>query len=92
MKNFPKWLKKSLVITALTTMGLVSISHAQTKQEKFKIGGVLSLSGPYGLLGEDMRKGVQIAIEERGGKVLGVPIEVTWEDDETKPQPATKTR
>ena len=48
------------------------------------------LSGPYGLLGEDMRRGVQIAVEERGGKVLGVPVEINWEDDETKPQPAVQ--
>lgn len=38
----------------------------------------------------NMRRGVQIAIEERQGKVLGVPIEVVWEDDETKPQPAVQ--
>jgi len=90
MSSFARWFKKSMVVAAATTMGLVSIGHAQTKSEKFKIGGVLSLSGPYGLLGEDMRKGVQIAIEERGGKVLGVPIEMVWEDDETKPQPAVQ--
>lgn len=90
MGNFTRWFKKSMVVAAATTMGLVAIGHAQTKPEKFKIGGVISLSGPYGLLGEDMRRGVQIAIEERGGKVLGVPIEMVWEDDETKPQPAVQ--
>ncbi len=56
----------------------------------FKIGGVVSLSGTYGIFGEDMRKGVEAAIEARGGKVLGKPIEVVWEDDETKPQPAVQ--
>lgn len=58
--------------------------------DTFKIGGVVSLSGTYGIFGEDMRKGVTIAIEQRGGKVLGKPIQVTWEDDETKPQPAVQ--
>ncbi len=58
--------------------------------DTFKIGGVVSLSGTYGVFGDDMRKGVEIAIEQRGGKVLGKPIEVTWEDDETKPQPAVQ--
>lgn len=90
MGNFTRWFKISMVVAAATTMGLVAVGHAQTKPEKFKIGGVISLSGPYGLLGEDMRRGVQIAIEERGGKVLGVPIEMVWEDDETKPQPAVQ--
>lgn len=90
MNSFTRWFNKSVVVAAATTMGLISIGHAQTKPETFKIGGVLSLSGPYGLLGEDMRRGVQIAIDERGGKVLGVPIEITWDDDETKPQPAVQ--
>lgn len=90
MVHFAKWFNKSVVVAAATTVGLASIGHAQAKPEKFKIGGVIALSGPYGLLGEDMRKGAQIAIEERGGKVLGVPIEIVWEDDETKPQPAVQ--
>lgn len=90
MVRFANWFNKSMVVAAATTMGLVSVGHAQAKPEKFKIGGVIALSGPYGLLGEDMRKGAQIAIEERGGKVLGVPIEIVWEDDETKPQPAVQ--
>jgi len=81
---------KASVAAAAATLLLASAVQAQSKPDKFKIGGVVSLSGPYGLLGDDMRRGVQIAIEERQGKVLGVPIEVTWEDDETKPQPAVQ--
>jgi len=81
---------KASVAAAAATLLLASAVQAQSKPDKFKIGGVVSLSGPYGLLGEDMRRGVQIAIEERQGKVLGVPIEVIWEDDETKPQPAVQ--
>jgi branched-chain amino acid transport system substrate-binding protein len=37
-----------------------------------------------------MRQGVELAIADRGGKVLGKPIRVSWEDDETKPQPAVQ--
>ncbi|MBH1966289.1 MAG: ABC transporter substrate-binding protein [Comamonadaceae bacterium] len=90
MDKFTSWFKKSMMAVAISTVGLAPLGHAQTKPEKFKIGGVISLSGAYGLLGEDMRRGVQIAIEERGGKVLGVPIDMVWEDDETKPQPAVQ--
>lgn len=87
---FTSWFKKSILLATAATLGMASLGHAQPKPEKFKIGGVTALSGPYGLLGEDMRRGVQIAIEARGGKVLGVPIEMVWEDDETKPQPAVQ--
>lgn len=58
--------------------------HAQS----FKIGGLVALSGPYGIYGESMKRGVEVAIAERNAKLLGRPIEVTWEDSETKPQVA----
>jgi ABC-type branched-subunit amino acid transport system substrate-binding protein len=63
---------------------VASIAHAQ--KEEFVVGGVLSLSGPLALAGEAMKKGVDLAVEMRGGKVLGVPVKVRWEDDEGKPQ------
>jgi ABC-type branched-subunit amino acid transport system substrate-binding protein len=81
---------KGVLAVGAALMCLGSVASAQTKPDKFKIGAIVPLSGTYGILGEDMRKGATIAIEERGGKVLGVPIEVVWEDDETKPQPAVQ--
>lgn len=63
---------------------------AQDAQETFKIGGLLALSGPLGVLGEDAQKGMDLAIEERGGMLLGVPVEITWEDTESKPQVAVQ--
>lgn len=69
---------------------LLFAGNLHAEPERFKIGGVVSLSGTYGIFGEDMRKGVDLAIEERGGKVLGKPIQMIWEDDETKPQPAVQ--
>ncbi len=74
----------------LALCALFATSAHAADPDTFKIGGVVSLSGTYGIFGEDMRKGVTIAIEQRGGKVLGKPIQVTWEDDETKPQPAVQ--
>ena len=41
----------------------------------------LELAAVLGLMGKSLKP---------GGKVMGVPIEVTWEDDETKPQPAVQ--
>ncbi len=75
---------------ALALCALYATGARAADPDTFKIGGVVSLSGTYGIFGEDMRKGVTIAIEQRGGKVLGKPIQVTWEDDETKPQPAVQ--
>lgn len=78
-------LSASLVVALLGT----TVAYA-ADPEAFYIGGVVSLSGTYGIFGEDMRKGVEIAIDQHGGKVLGKPVKVTWEDDETKPQPAVQ--
>jgi len=58
--------------------------------DSFRIGGIVSFSGAYGIIGQSMRRGVEVAVQERGGKVLGKPIEAMWEDDETKPQIAVQ--
>ncbi|MEC7761306.1 MAG: ABC transporter substrate-binding protein [Pseudomonadota bacterium] len=58
--------------------------------DEFKIGGILALSGPFGLWGESMRQGAELAAEMHGGEVLGKPIVFEWQDSETKPQVATQ--
>ncbi len=63
---------------------------AADEPSEFHIAGILAFSGAYGIIGKDMRQGVELAIADRGGKVLGKPIRVSWEDDETKPQPAVQ--
>jgi branched-chain amino acid transport system substrate-binding protein len=40
----------------------------------------LSVSGATAALGEDARGGVEIAIDDKGGELLGHPIELTGED------------
>ncbi|MBN8990141.1 MAG: ABC transporter substrate-binding protein [Rhizobiales bacterium] len=68
----------------------VTSSGAADEPGEFHIAGILAFSGAYGIIGKDMRQGVELAIADRGGKVLGKPIRVSWEDDETKPQPAVQ--
>ncbi len=58
---------------------------AQEAKDAFVIGGVVPLSGPYASLGTAMRKGVDLAVEEKG-TVLSKPLRAVWEDTETKPQ------
>ncbi len=80
-----------LGITLVAGLGAPTLQPAVAAEpDAFKIGAVLSFSGPYGIIGESMRRGAELAIEQRGGTVLGKPIEVTWEDSETKPQPAVQ--
>jgi ABC-type branched-subunit amino acid transport system substrate-binding protein len=69
---------------------LVGCAIGASAQQVFKIGVVIPFSGPFGVLGQNTKRGIELAIEERGGKVAGRPIEVTWEDSETKPQVAVQ--
>lgn len=72
-------------LAVLITVGAHAQALAQPK-DAFVIGGVVPLSGAYALLGTSMQKGLDLAVEMRGGKVLSKPIRVQWEDSETKPQ------
>jgi ABC-type branched-subunit amino acid transport system substrate-binding protein len=78
--------RTSYTIAAALMLGIASsyVSHAE--EATFKIGGIVAFSGAYGIIGESMRRGSELAVEQRGGKVLGKPVEFLWEDDETKPQ------
>ncbi|GGF36453.1 ABC transporter substrate-binding protein [Aliidongia dinghuensis] len=50
-----------------------------------KIGMITTLSGPGGYLGEEVRDGFQLAIDQEGGKLGGVPVTVEVADDGLKP-------
>lgn len=76
---------------ALTLVsGMLTPTAPAWAQDAFRIAGVLPLSGAFGIIGENMRRGVTIAIEERNSRVLGRPIEVTWDDTETSTQVAVQ--
>lgn len=84
---------RNFTAAALCVASLAGLPAAPARAadpDAFKIAGVVAFSGAYGIIGEGMKRGVELAIEHRGGKVLGKPIQVDWEDDETKPQPAVQ--
>lgn len=74
----------TLVCSALTAAMPVNA------QDVFRIAGIVPLSGAFGVVGENMRRGVTIAIEERQSRVLGKPIEISWDDTETSSQVAVQ--
>jgi len=53
--------------------------------EPVKIGMVTTLSTKAGYLGEDIRDGFKLAIDQENGKLGGVPVELMVEDDGRKP-------
>ncbi|MCZ0732805.1 ABC transporter substrate-binding protein [Phreatobacter sp. AB_2022a] len=84
-----RFFMRSAAAAALSTNLPVASARAAEPSE-FHIAGILAFSGAYGIIGKDMRQGAELAIADRGGQVLGKPIRVSWEDDETKPQPAVQ--
>lgn len=51
-----------------------------------KIGMITTLSTKAGYLGEDIRDGFKLAIDQGQGKLGGVPVELLVEDDGRKPE------
>lgn len=81
----------------LSVTGLVAalgVAPAALAQSPVKIGFIGTLSGPGGALGQDQYDAFMLAIQQKGGKLGGVPVEVIREDDQLKPdvgvQAATK--
>ncbi len=54
-------------------------------QQKVKIGFITTLSGPQGVIGEDMRNSVELALDHLKRKVGGLDVEMIYGDDQVKP-------
>ena len=64
---------------------VVAVSPALAA-ERIKIGFLTTLTGPAAFLGRDMVNGAQLALEELGGRMGGVPAELVVEDDQLDPK------
>jgi branched-chain amino acid transport system substrate-binding protein len=71
----------------------LAASSSLASAQALKIGIIATLSGPQAPLGEQIRDGFQAGIDSLGGKLGGMPVELTVIDDELKPDLAvTKIR
>jgi branched-chain amino acid transport system substrate-binding protein len=75
-------------MTTLVSLTLVAgvYSAGAIAADSVKIGMITTLSGPAGYLGEDVRDGFMLAIDEEGGKLGGASVDVVVEDDGLKPE------
>ncbi len=62
---------------------LISLS---TFAQPLKIGFLTTLSTKAGYLGEDIRDGFMLPVEQNGGQLGGVDVDVIVKDDERKPE------
>ncbi|MGP1614086.1 MAG: ABC transporter substrate-binding protein, partial [Pollutimonas bauzanensis] len=77
-----RFLRHSLAAAAL--LGALGAS-ASFAQQPLKIGFIGTLSGPGGALGQDQYDAFMLALEQKGGKLGGVAVQVIREDDQLKP-------
>ena len=76
-----------LVVTAVLVSGA---AHAQIAGDKVKIGVLTDMSGIFSVgLGTGMVTTTKMAVEDFGGKINGVPIEIVSADHQNKPDVAT---
>jgi branched-chain amino acid transport system substrate-binding protein len=54
--------------------------------DPIKIGYALVTAGPNASLGEDSARGVEIAVEDLGGEIMGHPVEIVGEDSGCSPE------
>ena len=72
-------------MAALLMMSLAGSTAFAADPPPLKIGMITTLSTAGGYLGEDMRDGFVLAMDEEHGKLGGVPIQLLVEDDGLKP-------
>jgi branched-chain amino acid transport system substrate-binding protein len=81
---------KHTLILASALLVAAAASAQPAAPSTFKVAVVVPFSGVYGVHGQNIRRGIEVALEERGGKVLGKPAEMLWLDDDSKPQVAVQ--
>jgi branched-chain amino acid transport system substrate-binding protein len=80
-------MKTQLTLAAAALLLGTAVNPALA-QEKIKLGVIVTLSGPGGALGQQVRDGFALAVKDLGGKMGGRDVELVVVDDELKPDVA----
>jgi branched-chain amino acid transport system substrate-binding protein len=75
---------------ALTFAFGIVLCNTVSAQQTVNIGFVGTFSGPGASFGEDMYDGFMLPIENNGGKLGGIPVEVIRKDSQFKPEVANQ--
>jgi branched-chain amino acid transport system substrate-binding protein len=76
-------MKKAFWLAGIAALALAQPAVAA---DTIKIGFVSTFSGPTAAIGNDMRNSFELALDHHGRKIGGLPVEVIYEDDQTKPE------
>jgi branched-chain amino acid transport system substrate-binding protein len=73
------------VLAAAVAAASLAFAPLASAQQKLKIGFITTLTGPAGIIGKHMKDSVELAMDQLGNKMGGVPVEVIFGDDQFKP-------
>jgi branched-chain amino acid transport system substrate-binding protein len=73
------------VLAAAVAAASLAFAPLASAQQKIKIGFITTLTGPAGIIGKHMKDSVELAMDQLGNKMGGVPVEVIFGDDQFKP-------
>jgi branched-chain amino acid transport system substrate-binding protein len=82
--------KKALLALGIAGIAAGTIGYAGAQPAPLKIGFMAELSGPQGPLGQDQYDAFMLVVEQNGGKLGGVNVQVLREDSQLKPDVATQ--
>ncbi|OQX09827.1 MAG: ABC transporter substrate-binding protein [Desulfobulbaceae bacterium A2] len=73
-------------VVACCALGMMLTPLAAPAADPVKVGMITTLSTKAGYLGEEIRDGFKLAMDQEGGKLGGVPVELLVDDDTGKPE------
>ena len=76
---------KKFITTGLAASLALGISAAAANAAEVKIGFVTTLTTPAGVIGKDMKQAIELAVEQMGGKMGNLDVNLIIEDDGFKP-------
>jgi branched-chain amino acid transport system substrate-binding protein len=75
---------------ALAGAMLLALGAAANAADQLKLGFMTPLSGPISPAGNEAKRGADLALEELGNKLGGLPVKLTVVDDKTNPAEAVQ--
>jgi len=80
--------KRAAGLVLAAAVALVSLGVPANAADKLKIGYIGTFSGPGAAFGQNMADGFMLGLEELGGKLGGLEVELSKNDDQWKPDVA----
>ncbi|MDB5594625.1 MAG: transporter substrate-binding protein [Hyphomicrobiales bacterium] len=83
MKHALQLCAMSLALGSVLTTG--ALTTGALAQEPIKIGFISTMSGPQGVLGQELANGFKLGLEATGNKLGGRAVQVVYGDDQAAP-------